>query len=198
MQTGTRINDRTRSLRDLLNHQRNLALTHVREYRAAQEADVSSPPGDELDAARALADVETHAGLIERAEDRLRAIDFAFNLLEQHHYGICAQCSEEIPMERLKAVPLATYCVDCQRKRNHDRHVGEGTIDEPFAHQWDPPPDMAEPTEESDDELVPISQKGLIEKAERPRVRGPLGGDKRKVKVPKATSPSTRKRAHRK
>jgi RNA polymerase-binding transcription factor DksA len=90
MQTRTRIDDRTRSLRDLLNHQRNLALTHIREYRAAQEADVSSPPGDELDAARALAEVETHAGLIERAEDRLRAIDFAFNLLEQHRYGICA------------------------------------------------------------------------------------------------------------
>jgi hypothetical protein len=81
MQTQTRTN---RSLRDLLNHQRNLALTRVREYRAAQDADASPPPGDELDTARALADVETHASLIERAEDRLRAMDFAFNLLEQH------------------------------------------------------------------------------------------------------------------
>jgi len=54
------------------------------------------------------------------------------------------------------------------------------------------------PTEQSDDELVSISQEGPIEKAEGPRVRGPLGGDKRKVKVPKATSPSARKRAHRK
>jgi DnaK suppressor protein len=196
MQTQTRINGRTRSLRDLLNHQRNLALTRVREYRAAQEADASPPPGDELDTARALADVETHASLIERAEDRLRAIDFAFNLLERHRYGICAQCGEEIPMERLKVVPFAAYCVDCQGKRNHDRHVGEGTIDEPFAHQWDLPEEMAEPTEESHDELVSISQEGPIENEERPRIRRPLVGDGRKAKVPKAASPGARKRAH--
>ena len=37
-------------------------------------------PSDELDSARALSDVETNASLIERVEERLRAIDSALNL----------------------------------------------------------------------------------------------------------------------
>lgn len=117
------------------------------------------PPGDELDAARALSDVETHASLIERAEDRLRAIDFAFNRLEQGRYGICAKCGEEIPLERLKAVPFAAFCVDCQEERNHARHVGEGTVDEPFGRKWDLPEEMAESTETSRDEFIAISEE---------------------------------------
>lgn len=198
MQTQTRINNRTRPLRDLLNHQRNLALTRVREYRSAQEADASPPPSDELDTARAMADVETHASLIERAEDRLRAIDFAFNLLEQHRYGTCAQCGEEIPMERLKVVPFAAYCVDCQQKRNHDRHLGEGTVDQPFAHQWALPPEMAESTKESHDELVSSYQERPAETEERSRVSRRRGGDGRRAGGPKATGRGAGKRAQRK
>jgi RNA polymerase-binding transcription factor len=198
MQTQTRTNDRTRSLRDLLSHHRTLALTRVREYRSAQEADASPQPSDELDTARALADVETHASLIERAEERLRAIDFAFNLLERHRYGTCAQCGEEIPAERLKVVPFAAYCVDCQQKQDRARHIGEGTVDEPFAHQWALPPEMAESTEESDDERVSISQERPDETEERPRVSGPHRGDGRSAKVSRATSRGDRKRAQRK
>jgi DnaK suppressor protein len=197
MQTQTGINDRTRSLRDLLSHHRTLALTRVREYRSAQEADASPQPSDELDTARALADVETHASLIERAEDRLRAIDFAFNLLEQHRYGTCAQCGEEIPAERLKAVPFAAYCVDCQQKQDRVRHIGEGTVDEPFAHQWALPEEMAESTEESHDELVSISQERPSETAERLQARGTLGGDGRRARAAKATSLGARKRTQR-
>jgi RNA polymerase-binding transcription factor DksA len=83
------------SLRELLNHERNLALAKVREYRTAQEEDALPPPSDELDSARALADVETHASLIERNEERLQAIDFAFNMhARARRYGQRAQCGD--------------------------------------------------------------------------------------------------------
>jgi DnaK suppressor protein len=159
-QVGMRSETEIQSLRELLNHERNLALAKVREYRTAQEEDALPPPSDELDSARALADVETHASLIEHNEERLRAIDFAFNMLEQGRYGQCAQCGKEIPLERLKVVPFAGYCVDCQSKRNHARRVGEGTVDEPFGRPWDLPEEMAESTETSRDEFIPISQEG--------------------------------------
>ena len=74
--------ERAQQLRNLLNHECNVALARVREYRAAQKGEALPPPSDELDTARALADVETHANLIERAEVRLRAMDFALNRLE--------------------------------------------------------------------------------------------------------------------
>src|SRR6516162_6081478 len=59
--------ERTEQLRNLLNHERSVALARVREYRTAQEGEAIPPPSDELDTARALSDVETHASLIERA-----------------------------------------------------------------------------------------------------------------------------------
>lgn len=154
------VQDRMRYLRDLLDHEKNVSLARVREYRAAQEQEALPPPGDELDTARSLSDVETHASLIERAEERLRAIDLAVDLLERGRYGTCNQCGEEIPVERLKAVPFAAYCVDCQEKRNHARHVGEGTVDEPFGRSWDLPEEMAESTETSRDEFIKVSEEG--------------------------------------
>jgi RNA polymerase-binding transcription factor len=147
-------------LREILEHERKVALARVHEYRTAQEQEATPPPSDELDAARTLSEVETHASLIERAEDRLRAIDFALNLLEQGRYGTCDKCGEEIPAERLKVIPFATYCVDCQRKRNRAQHAGEGTVDEPFCHTWDVPEEMVESTEKSRDEYVKISEEG--------------------------------------
>lgn len=153
------VHNRTNHLKELLMHEKDLALAHVHDYRAAQEQDATPSPGDELDSARALSDVEMHASLIERAEERLRAIDSALNLLEQGRYGICGQCGEEIPVERLRALPFATRCVDCQKKRNRDRRVGEGTVDEPFGRTWDLPEEMAESTETSRDEYVSISEQ---------------------------------------
>lgn len=168
MQANT---ERIKGLRELLNHERTLALDRVREYRAAQEQEALSTPGDELDFARALADVETHASLIERAEDRLSAIDTAFDLVERGRYGICAGCGEEIPLERLKVLPFATLCVECQQERNEARRRGEGTIDEPFAHVWNVPEEMAESTEASRDEFVSVPGEGVAE--ELPAMRPP-------------------------
>jgi DnaK suppressor protein len=148
--------DRRESLRAILTHERNQALAQVREYRHDQEDEATAPPGDEMDMARSLSDIETHASLIERVEDRLKAIDFAFDRLEQGRYGICAQCGEEIPLERLKVLPFAGYCVDCQQKRISGAGSSKPWIDEPFIRQWDVPEEMDEPTEASHDDFVPL------------------------------------------
>jgi DnaK suppressor protein len=157
MATGqTREQERIQALRAILNHERNRALAQIREYRHDQEDEATPPPGDEMDQARALADVETHASLIERSEERLKAIDFAFERLEQNRYGICAGCGDDIPLERLKTLPFAGFCVDCQERRNSQLRSGKSWIDEPFIHQWNPPEEMEESTENSHDEFQPL------------------------------------------
>jgi DnaK suppressor protein len=147
---------RLQALRQILNHERNEALARVRDYRRDQEQEAVPLPGDEMDVARSTAEVETHASLIDRVENRLKAIDFAFNRLEQGRYGICAQCNEQISVERLHVLPFAAYCVDCQETRNHRARAGKTWIDEPFIHQWDLPEGMEETTENSHDEFVPL------------------------------------------
>jgi DnaK suppressor protein len=138
---------RMQELHRILEHERTLALERVREFRAKQEEDVLTPPADELDTARTLTDVETHATLIEQIEQRLKAIDFAFTRLDQGEYGICAECGEAIALDRLKAVPFAAYCLSCQERRNREARPSKEWIDEPLIHRWDLPVEMEITTE---------------------------------------------------
>ena len=48
--------------------------------------------------------------------DLLRDIDEALERLEQGRHGICEPCGNAIPQARLKAVPWARYCIDCQER----------------------------------------------------------------------------------
>ncbi len=122
-------------LKNILNQERANALTRIRELRRSQRDDTASSPGDEMDVARSLTDVETNASLIERAEERLKAIDDAFGRLSRNRYGICEQCENEIAVERLKVLPFAIYCVDCQQERSDQRHTRGGANDEPW-RRW--------------------------------------------------------------
>ena len=50
-------------------------------------------------------------------KDTLRKIDEALRKLDEGTYGICEDCGEEISEERLKILPFAIYCTDCQERR---------------------------------------------------------------------------------
>ena len=139
---------RGKNLVDLLDRARDAASDRVRLLRKEEEADAIALPADGLDMAHSLEEVEMDAGLIERCEDRLRAIDDAFNRLKRGRYGICEKCRQEIPIKRLRAVPFAAYCIDCQKKRNEQRRPGEGDVDEPSRNVWTPPEELKESVEE--------------------------------------------------
>ncbi len=49
--------------------------------------------------------------------ENLQKIDEALRKLNEGTYGICEDCGEEISAERLKVLPFAIYCTDCQEKR---------------------------------------------------------------------------------
>ena len=46
--------------------------------------------------------------------ETLLQIEEALDRLDKDEYGTCTNCSSEIPMPRLEAVPWARYCIDCQ------------------------------------------------------------------------------------
>lgn len=139
---------RLKNLGKLLARAREQALARVRVLRKEEQEDAVELPADDLDVARSLEDIETDAGLIERYEYQLKAIDAALSRLERGRYGICEKCKEEIPIERLKAVPFAAYCIDCQKKRNERRRPGEGDVDEPSRNVWTPPEELKESVDE--------------------------------------------------
>ena len=140
----------------MLERQREEALARVRTIRNDQRADIDPSPGDEMDVARSLSDVETHASLIEIAQRRLANIDDALARVEDGSYGVCESCGEEIPVERLKALPFARRCVDCQREVGNARE-GTGTISNAFRKRWTPPAEMSEMAEDHEEEASPLA-----------------------------------------
>jgi DnaK suppressor protein len=53
----------------------------------------------------------------ERAQRELRLLDVALSRIESGSYGSCILCGGEIPTARLKAIPWARYCMECQQQQ---------------------------------------------------------------------------------
>jgi RNA polymerase-binding protein DksA len=58
--------------------------------------------------------------LMEMESETLRKIDEAIQRLEDGTYGMCSECDEIISEARLKALPFATVCRDCQAQREDE------------------------------------------------------------------------------
>ena len=52
-------------------------------------------------------------GLDDAARTELQQIKKALQRIENNEYGICQECGEQIPYERLEAVPFTPYCKNC-------------------------------------------------------------------------------------
>ncbi len=50
-------------------------------------------------------------------KETLVKIDSAIRKLDEGTYGTCDDCGDEISEERLKVMPFAIYCRDCQEKK---------------------------------------------------------------------------------
>lgn len=54
--------------------------------------------------------------VVNNASANLEQIEKALEKLEKGTYGICEECNAPIAMERLKALPFATQCIECKRQ----------------------------------------------------------------------------------
>lgn len=82
----------------------------------------SSLSGDIVDLTTDLTERELRLGLAEHEHERLLEIEEALDRMEDESYGICLESGEEIPYERLKAVPTAKYTVRCQQMLERRRY----------------------------------------------------------------------------
>lgn len=59
---------------------------------------------------------EVDLALMQMKSDTLKKIDRAILRLEEGSYGRCQECEAEIPAARLRALPFAALCRDCQEE----------------------------------------------------------------------------------
>jgi DnaK suppressor protein len=57
---------------------------------------------------------------------QLRMIEAALDRLNSGDFGTCLACEEPIPAKRLKALPWARYCVNCQETIGADTEDADG------------------------------------------------------------------------
>jgi len=52
--------------------------------------------------------------ILEREDIELKDIDDAIERIENKTYGVCEECSKHINENRLKVIPYARFCINCQ------------------------------------------------------------------------------------
>jgi cob(I)alamin adenosyltransferase len=78
-------------------------------------ADLSTPE----DGRRGANALRIVAAQVERLEHEIDAMNEELRPLDDGTYGSCARCGNEIPEERLAAVPYAVLCLSCKQIEEH-------------------------------------------------------------------------------
>ena len=68
------------------------------------------------DMATDLYDREFSLELAEGERERLYALDEAIRHIDEGTYGVCDMCNCRISKQRLKVIPQAVKCIECQEK----------------------------------------------------------------------------------
>lgn len=101
------------------------ALEAERESVDAQLTEQGSPADSEsvevdvdegfADSAHASAERSQTFAIVEQLHEHRREIDAALARMDAGTYGKCENCGQDIPFERLEALPSATLCVTCKQ-----------------------------------------------------------------------------------
>ncbi len=94
--------------------------------RSASEGRSSVPEGGEdyVDDAVTNYTREFMLSLSSMEQRQLAMIEGALQRIEDKVYGECAECGENVSLVRLKAVPWAALCVQCQEKAESEGATG--------------------------------------------------------------------------
>jgi DnaK suppressor protein len=71
---------------------------------------------------------EMNFALVEMQAQTLVRIDEALQRLDSGAYGTCSECGQEITEARLKAVPFAVRCLECQEREENEAAVDRAAV----------------------------------------------------------------------
>jgi len=73
------------------------------------------------DAGTEVFEQERDFSLAQQMLQSYKNVDYALARFEDGTYGICESCGARIELARLEVVPEASYCLECQSRREHRR-----------------------------------------------------------------------------
>ncbi|HJO04767.1 MAG TPA: TraR/DksA family transcriptional regulator [Acidobacteriota bacterium] len=93
---------------------RELAAAFKRSKETQRRNSGEDGPLDLADTATELYTQEFNYSLSENDRAQLQLIDAALERMDDGDYGDCEECGEKITETRLKAIPWAALCIECQ------------------------------------------------------------------------------------
>ena len=109
------LRDSLESRRERLTEDRRLRVARIRDQPA--EARRTEEPDEDA--------TDLDLTLVEIVTDTLQVIDAAIARLDRGQYGICARCMRAISEARLRALPFAVLCHECQSVREREAALAQ-------------------------------------------------------------------------
>lgn len=83
---------------------------------AGTGSELSSVDQHPADAATDLQDADRQGAVLETISDQLAQVQAALGRLDEGTFGVCVECGQPLPDERLEARPEAARCMQCQTR----------------------------------------------------------------------------------
>lgn len=110
---GTMTISETKELRKALQEQRSHVLKDVNRHGIMTGVG-AGVIADETERADKIADAAVEHQLGYSESKLLEKIEYALTRLDEGSYGTCDDCGKQINIERLKAKPSVSLCINCQ------------------------------------------------------------------------------------
>jgi DnaK suppressor protein len=111
-------NNRYNELKKMLEDRRRELMSDVQgRMRDVRDTDKDRDVLDQGESSEVDIQEDIEFALIQMKSETLNKIDAALRRLEDGTYGDCFECGEEISQARLRALPFAVRCKDCEEAR---------------------------------------------------------------------------------
>jgi len=117
------VSERYADLKRMLEDRRREIMSEVhekiRDVRTESGKGKMSEVFDQGESSEADIQEDIEFALIQMKAETLRKINTALTRLEEGAYGHCFECGEDIADSRLRALPFAVRCKDCEQAREN-------------------------------------------------------------------------------
>jgi DnaK suppressor protein len=123
--------NRTSDLKTMLESRRKRLVHELHDAIRATRSDGGAERDvrDEAESSQLDLQDDIRLALIQLKTETLSKIDAALGRLEEGNYGNCFECGDEIAGARLRALPFAVRCRDCEQSREaadeRERFLGQ-------------------------------------------------------------------------
>ncbi len=118
-----RLEEERERLRQVIEHLEG----EVGQLGAYEEMEAGTLGNHPADVGTEVFEAEQVIALERNEQELLDRVERALARLDEGAYGQCERCGQEIPFERLEALPYATLCVRCQAEVEREQ-VRSGAI----------------------------------------------------------------------